>query len=262
MIKLIASDMDGTLLDENSNLPQNFYDTLNKLNKNNKKFVIASGRSYRSLEEIFTPYCNQLYFICDNGSYIVEPGKEPIVSIIPKDTVINIIHECEKIPNIYVILCGMKHSYYKPCSNEIETQIFSYYNLQKKAVSDLTSVNDDIFKIAIYDTMGSKDNSFKILNPLFGKDYKVVVSGDKWVDINNKHINKGAALKKIQEDYGISYDETMAFGDFYNDIELLQNAKYSFVMENANEDMKQYGNFIAESNKNNGVIKAIEKYVL
>ena len=54
----------------------------------------------------------------------------------------------------------------------------------------------------------------------------------------------------------------MAFGDFYNDIEMLEKAYYSFVMSNANENMKKYGNFIAESNKNNGVIKAIESYAL
>ena len=54
----------------------------------------------------------------------------------------------------------------------------------------------------------------------------------------------------------------MVFGDFYNDIEMLQKAHYSFVMENANEDMKQYGNFIAKSNYENGVIDAIQNYVL
>ena len=54
----------------------------------------------------------------------------------------------------------------------------------------------------------------------------------------------------------------MVFGDFYNDIEMLGKAKFSFVMENANEDMKQYGNYIAKSNRDYGVIKAIEEYVL
>ena len=78
----------------------------------------------------------------------------------------------------------------------------------------------------------------------------------------NKKVNKGAALEKIQKDENISYEETMVFGDFYNDIEMLGKAKFSFVMENANEDMKQYGNYIAKSNRDYGVIKAIEEYVL
>ncbi|MBE6050731.1 MAG: HAD family phosphatase [Clostridium sp.] len=261
MIKLIATDMDGTLLDENSNLPKNFFETLDKLNEMNVKFVVASGRPYKTLYENFKPYSDDLYFICDNGSYIVEPGKKPNISIIDKSIVKNIIKACEDIPNTTVILCGVKSSYHKPCSKEMEKEISKYY-LNKEVVSDLNNIEDDIFKIAICDFNGSKENSYKILDSLFGDNLKVVVSGSVWVDINNKNINKGEALKKIQKDFNISYDETMAFGDFYNDVEMLKSAYYSFVMENANEDMKQYGNFIAKSNKENGVIKSIEKYVL
>lgn len=261
MIKLIATDMDGTLLDENGKLPKNFFSTLNKLEDKNVKFVVASGRPYRTLYENFSPYSDNLYFICDNGSYIAEPGKEPLISIIDKNTVSDVIKACEHIPNIGLILCGVKYHYHKPCSEEIEKEIKKYY-INRKVVSDFNEVNDDIFKIAICDFNGSKENSYKVLNPLFGEDYKVVISGAVWLDINNKEINKGNALKKIQEDFNISYEETMVFGDFYNDVEMLQSAHYSFVMENANEDMKQYGNFIAKSNTENGVIKAIEEYVL
>ena len=261
MIKLIATDMDGTLLDENSKLPKNFFSTLNKLEEKNVKFVVASGRPYKTLYENFKPYSDKLYFICDNGSYIAEPGKDPIISIIDKKVVQAVIKACENIPNIALILCGVKCHYHMKCSEDIEKEISKYY-LNREIVNDLTTINDDIFKIAVCDFNGSKENSYKILNPLFGEDYKVVVSGSVWLDINNKDINKGNALRNIQKDFNISYDETMVFGDFYNDIEMLQAAHYSFVMENANEDMKQYGNFIAKSNAENGVIKAIEEYVL
>ena len=57
-------------------------------------------------------------------------------------------------------------------------------------------------------------------------------------------------------------DRTLAFGDYYNDIELLRHAKYSFVMENANKDMRQYGRYIAKSNNENGVLEAVKEYVL
>lgn len=261
MIKLIATDMDGTLLDENSKLPKDFFDTLDKLNDRNVKFVVASGRPYLTLYENFKPYSDNLYFICDNGSYIVEPNSEPVISIIDKTTVKNIIQACDNLPNLALILCGIKSSYHKPCSKEIEKEIDKYY-INKKIVSDFNSIEDDIFKITICDFNGAKDNSYKIIEPLFGNTHKVVVSGNLWIDINNKNINKGEALKKIQKDFNISYDETMVFGDFYNDVEMLQSAHYSFVMENANEDIKQYGNFLAKSNKENGVIKAIYEYVL
>lgn len=82
------------------------------------------------------------------------------------------------------------------------------------------------------------------------------------MDVVSKGINKGVALEKIQRTMGVSMEETMAFGDFYNDVELLGRAHYSFVMENSNDDMRKYGNFMAASNNNLGVIRAIEDYVL
>lgn len=261
MIKLIATDMDGTLLDENSKLPVDFFSTLEKLTEKNIKFVVASGRSYPALYENFKPYSSNMYFICDNGSYIVEPNKEPIIDILDKNIVNEVVKACENLSNVTLVLCGLKNSYYLGCSDEMETEISKYY-INRKIVSSLIDINDDIFKIAICDFNGSKDNSYKVLNPLFGTSHKVVVSGSVWVDINNKGINKGFAIRQLQKDFNISYDETMVFGDFYNDVEMLKEAHYSFVMENANEDMKKYGNFIAKSNSENGVVQAINEYVL
>lgn len=261
MIKLIVTDMDGTLLDEHGQLPKDFFSTLKKLNDKNVKFVVASGRPYATLYENFKPHSDELYFICDNGAYIVEPGEDPIINIMDKNKVNDMVRACEGMDNIAVILCGVKNIYYKTCSQEIQNEINKYY-VKKKMVSDLIDIDDDIFKVTICDLNGSQENSFKVLNPLFGDEFKVVVSGSVWIDINNKGINKGDAVKKLQKDLNISYDETMVFGDFYNDVEMLQAAHYSFVMENANEDMKKYGNYIAKKNTENGVIKAIEEYVL
>ena len=261
MIKLIATDMDGTLLDENSKLPKDFFEVLDKLNEKNIKFIVASGRPYPTLYENFKPHSDSMYYICDNGACIVDYDGNYSISVIDKNIVNSIIKTCENINNAEIILTGTKGSYHKPCSTDFTKEIDKYY-IKKHIVEDLYSIDDDIFKITLCDLSGSANNSNKIISPLFGDDFMVVVSGDIWLDIMNKNINKGNALEKIQKSENISYDETMAFGDFYNDIEMLGKAKFSFVMENANEDIKQYGNYIAKSNKEYGVIKAIEEYAL
>ena len=261
MIKLIATDMDGTLLDEHGKLPSNFFEVLEKLNDKNVKFVVASGRPYPTLYDNFKPYSDHIYYICDNGAYVVEDEGKSCIDIIKKDSVTAIIKACEDIENIELILCGTKGAYHKPCSDDFLKEIDKYY-IKKHVIEDLYSIDDDIFKITLCDLSGAANNSNKVLNPLFGDEFMVVVAGEIWLDIMNKNVNKGAALEKIQKDENISYEETVVFGDFYNDIEMLGKAKFSFVMENANEDMKQYGNYIAKSNRNYGVIKAIEEYVL
>lgn len=260
MIKLIASDMDGTLLDENSNLPKDFFDILDKLDKYNINFVVASGRSYTTLYENFKPYSDKISYICDNGSFVVDKYKNIDVSVINKEYIKQIVNACESIPNIQLALCGTKGAYRKACDNKFSAEMNKYY-IKHYIVEDFSTIEDDIFKVAVCDMDNAEQNSFPILNEKFGEDLSVLVSAQFWLDITNKNINKGYALEKLQNKLNISYNETMAFGDFYNDVSMLQKAYYSFVMENANENMKKYGNFIAKSNTENGVIEAIKQYV-
>ena len=261
MIKLIATDMDGTLLDKNGELPKEFSKILDELVKKNIKFVVASGRSYVKLKETFKGMEKKLDYICDNGAFVVEDNEISSIEIIDREKVKEIIRVCSDIEGIQVLLCGRKGAYQLECSEDFNKEIDKYYN-KKYIVDNLYDVDDDIFKITVCDLKNSAKNSYKILEPKFGKDLNVVVSGAIWLDIMNKNINKGNALEKIQKDLSISKKETMVFGDFYNDVEMLNRAYYSFVMENANEDMKKYGNFIAKSNLENGVIEAIKEYVL
>ncbi|MDS0528520.1 Cof-type HAD-IIB family hydrolase [Clostridium sp. SHJSY1] len=260
MIKLIATDMDGTLLNEKGQIPENFPYILERLEEKNVKFVVASGRPYFTLYENFAPVSDKLYYICDNGAFIVEKGKIISISVMDKFKVNEMIRCIESIPNTEIILCGKNGAYHKPCNKEFSSEIDKYY-VKKYVVEDLTTVDDEIFKIAICCLESSSITSYNILNSNFSEEFMIVVSGEAWVDIMNKNVNKGEALRKIQESESFSYNETMVFGDFYNDIEMLKNAHYSFVMENANEDMKQYGNFIAPKNTENGVIGTIEKYI-
>ena len=80
-------DMDGTLLDDNKQLPKNFDNIVKRLFNKNIRFVISSGRSYCTLKKQFSEYLDDMTFICDNGAYVVDKGKLLSVSVLPKDTV-------------------------------------------------------------------------------------------------------------------------------------------------------------------------------
>lgn len=261
MIKLIATDMDGTLLNEEGKIPKDFFDILDKLIKKNIKFVVASGRPYFTLYENFKPASDKIDYLADNGAFVVENGKITNIDIIDKKYVNAIIKACRFINNVAVVLCGTKGAYHENLPQKYLNEIDKYY-YKKFIVDDLLKVEDDIFKVTICDLDHASKNSFPILSAIYGDDLMVVVSGLVWIDIMNKNVNKGTGLENIQKYLGITSEETMVFGDYYNDVEMLKRAKYSFVMENALDDMKQYGNFIAKSNKENGVLEAIKEYVL
>ena len=97
--------------------------------------------------------------------------------------------------------------------------------------------------------------------PKWGSKLKVVTAGREWLDIMERGVNKGAALKEIQESLGILPEETMAFGDNLNDIELLERAKYSYAIGNAREEVKEAANYVADTNVNDGVLKVLRTLV-
>ena len=261
MIKLIATDMDGTLLDENGHLPEGFIEILDRIKAKNIKLVVASGRPYYTLQTNFGPIGSSLSFICENGAIVVDNNKIIYESVIDSNDVTDIIKCSKEIAKNVLILCSANCAYIEECSDEHLNEIKKYYtNLE--IVADLTKVVDDIVKVTLCNLENSAKNLNTILKPKFGDKLNVVGSGEIWIDISNKGVNKGVALKNLMDADNISEEETMVFGDYYNDIEMLQQAKYSFVMENSPEDMKQYGKYIAASNVEHGVLRAILEYAL
>lgn len=259
MIKLIASDMDGTLLDENSNLHSEFFTVLDRLNEKGIKFIAASGRQYYTLYNNFNKEDNIIY-VAENGTYVVYSGQEIYSNTIKWEKVLRLIDESRKLKDVSIVLCGKKSAYYEDNNSEFISEVKKYYHRNKKVV-DLTKVEDDILKIALCDFRGSKENSYKVLAPSFNNDFIIAVSGKIWIDFMNIGVNKGEAIKLIQKKFNIGYHNTMVFGDYYNDLEMLQSAYYSYAMENAPEDLKEYARFVAKSNKDNGVIEKIKEVV-
>lgn len=260
MIKLIATDIDGTLVDSDKQLPANFTDVINKLKTKNIRFTVASGRSYAALKEMFSNLLNDLTFICDNGAYIVDRGSLLSISVIDNKTVTQVVKFCAE-NKLTAILCGKNGTWHSSNKTNEHKEVSQYYTNQVKT-DDLLNCNDEIFKIAVFEENGIENSGYPKLYEKFGQDLNVQISGRYWCDIMNKGITKGEALKSIQKSLGVEYRETMAFGDYLNDISLLENAYYSFAVANAHPKLKEISNFTTGSNNDNSVMKEIIKYCL
>lgn len=261
MIKLIATDMDGTLLNSKKELPEDFYDILGRLRERDIHFVIGSGRSYSTLAINFAGHLDRLDFICDNGAYVVVNEKLVSSSVLDKASLNALVKKCLEMEGVTPVLCGMNGIYFQQTDDFFFNEVRKYY-LHYICVEDITAVEDDIVKVAVCDSKGPRNNSLPVLTELFSKELYVAETGPWWVDVMNLGINKGAALEKIQRELNISKEETMAFGDYFNDTEMLLAAEYSFVMENAHEEMFRYGKYRAASNDDCGVMKAIKEFIL
>ena len=107
--------------------------------------------------------------------------------------------------------------------------------------------------------LASRDYVIKIVEKLLPDHIKIVTSGNAWMDIQNKNINKGIGMAFLQSLYNIKPEECMAFGDQMNDYELLQQVKYGYAMENAVDSIKEIAYQVIDSNDNQGVIRKIKE---
>lgn len=261
MIKLIVSDMDGTLLDGEGRLNDEFFSIFKELRKRNIKFVVASGRQYYQLYNLFEPISDELLYIAENGTLVVYKGEELYSNSIDKSFVISFVEDALKIEDIYIVLCGKKSAYINTTNEFFLKEAMKYYH-NYQIVENFNNVKDDILKVAIYDLKGSGVNSRKALCGKWENKLQLVDSTPTWLDIYNIGINKGKAVDMIQRKFGIEKKDTMIFGDFFNDIEMLKEGYHSYAMENSPEEIKRAANFIAKSNEDDGVLQIIKEKVL
>ncbi len=247
MIKLIASDLDGTLLLNGAqDLPEEMFDLIPRLKKAGILFAAASGRQYANMRRLFAPVVSDMAFICENGALVVKDDKILYQEIFDSDLMKDIIQAVnEKEGAEYS--CSTKDFYY------IQPKTEEFYNLLKnvvkcncKVIKGMEEITLPCLKMAVYEPAGVTDECIKYWQNRFSDRCKVVTSGTAWIDFIPFQTNKAIGLRNLQDMYGIAADECMAFGDEYNDIEMLQAVKYSFAMAHSKPGVRASADFEAE----------------
>ena len=257
-IKFVAADMDGTLLNAKHEISSGFYPVFEQMKAKGLLFAAASGRQYFNLLNRFSIIKDDVIFIAENGSYVVYRGEELLVQAMDECVVKEQLAAAAKIPDVYPILCGKKSAYVQSTEPRFIENVEMYYD-KYELVDDLLKVdNDQFLKIAICDLAGSESNSYHFFKQKMD-ELQVKISGLIWLDLSHKLANKGRAIEKLQQKFGISKDETMAFGDYLNDLEMLQQAGFSYAMENAHGDIKNTARFITKSNEEDGVVIVLQE---
>lgn len=257
VIKLIVTDLDGTLLTDNHEVPDRFWKIANRLFDKGIKLGIATGRPHFSITDKFQAIVNQVYAISDNGSLIIHGETELLSKSLPKHEIEALVMAARSVDNAWPILCGRDH-WYLENSDEILMKAVYAYHSNFKFVDDLTKIDENILKMTVYDYAGSEQNSYPRYKP-FETRLKIAVGGAKWLDIMRPDVNKGEAVQLLQSLHGISPDETLVFGDFMNDYEMMKTATYSYAMKNANPKLMEAANFVTEKDNNEaGILDVIE----
>lgn len=259
-IKMVVTDMDGTLLNANHEVSSRFFELFKQMQEKDIHFVAASGRQYHSMVEKLHSIKNDMLFIAENGAMIKNKEDVLLTTPLKHENLNTILKVVSKIENAHPVLCSPNNAYVNGSSEKFIELLKEYYT-QFEVVESQEEVKDEILKVAIYHF----ENSEKFIYPAtkhLEEILKVKVSGSNWVDISHKNAHKGFALDKVMKKYNISSDELLVFGDYNNDIEMLQLANYSFAMANAHPNVKRVANFETTNNNDFGVERVLEQMFL
>lgn len=257
MVKLIATDMDGTLLNDNGNINEKIFNLIHILNEKDIKFVAASGRFYSQLSKNFKRVNTDMIFIAHNGALIKynNKGQTLYASSIEKEEIEHVININPQLGE-ELILAGENEAYIVNPSQDL-LNTFTLCGVPVVILKSFREIKNPIFKITYYMADCVNSSILDYLKESLNNKLEFVVSGDKWIDIMNKGISKGNAIKIIQDKFNINKNNTMVFGDYYNDLTMFKAAYHSYAMGNAPEDVKKHANFVAESNNDDGVYNVI-----
>ncbi len=248
MIKLIASDLDGTLVSGNmSDLPEGFPEIVKELKQKGILFAAASGRQYHNLRRLFHEIKDDIAYICENGALTIYQGEVLNKVEIPPETALPIIRRLEKEPGTEVLVSGAFTSYICPKEPLFEEYIKGMKN-QYKVVSDLTDIGEPIIKLALFEKEGTEERDRQSYwQSQFPPSVKVVTSGSLWLDFLFPDAHKGIGIEALSRRLGISRDEILTFGDNYNDIEMFKASGVSVAVENARPGIRELCDYTTPS---------------
>lgn len=257
-VKLIVTDMDGTLLNSKGDLSPKFFDLVRDLKAEGLKIAVASGRQYYSLFNKLEEVEKELIFIAENGSIVMEGEKQLHIQPMGRELAMEIVRCLKQIGGKYIIVCGKKSAYIEQTDPEFMEPFLMHYD-KYEVVDDLLQVDaDEFLKVTVCDLEGAEENTLPHVEHLKG-ELQVKLSGEIWVDFTHKLAQKGNALVKLQEIYDISPDETMSFGDYLNDLELFDHSHFCFAVANAHEKVLKKATYKTKSNDEGGVLLVLEK---
>ena len=252
-LRLVVCDMDGTLLDEDSRIPDDFWPLLEAMRERGIAFAPASARQYATLAAMFSQELAGMPIIAENGSFVVQDGREVRSSTLAKSVVADIVDRSRSLGRreLGVVVCGKRSAYAESTEPRFLEEVEKYY-VVNQVVDDLTAVDDDVLKVELFDERDAKKFALPLVQD-FADSHDVVVSGENWADVMAKGTNKGAALRALQRSLGISSAQTAVFGDYLNDYEMMAEAELSFAVANGHPDLLAAARFTAPSNAERGV---------
>lgn len=258
-IKLVATDMDGTFLNDDKHFDkERFQRVYDYMNQNDIRFVSASGNQYYQLKSFFSDFPKTL-FVAENGALIGSHEKIYQTDSLDKNIVKKTIDVIESLPGVNAVMCGKKSAYILNSSSPEFYRISNFYFPEIQSVDRFEDVDDDVLKFSL----GCPDDETEFymdkLATMIGSGVSIVTSGHGDIDVIRADVNKATGLEYLSQKFNIKPEEMCAFGDGGNDLEMLDYVGHGVAMKNATPIVHKTANFETVDNNQQGVIQHLEE---
>lgn len=269
--KMIAMDMDGTLLTTDKAVSPRNKEALRKAANLGIKLVVCTGRIFTSARIYADLIGTEAPIIAANGGYIREKDRDEVIymKVLPKDDIYKIVKAARK-DGFYTNLFSSDTLF-----TEKIILISKLYEKQNDSLPDDKKVKivitngmekvieenyKNILKVVVAAEKDKIGDLSKLRNEILNAaDVSIMSSAENNIEIMPKGISKGNGVKILGEIYGISPEETICIGDNENDISMIKYAGFGVAMGNGTNDIKIAADYVTDTNDNDGVAKAIEK---
>ncbi|WP_102398901.1 sugar-phosphatase [Haloimpatiens massiliensis] len=266
MFKLLAIDLDGTLLKNDKTISKVTYEAIQRARQKGVKVVLATGRPIKGIGR----YIEKLDLLDEDDCSVAFNGAAVQLNKTGK-----LIYEqnmkIEDIKYLYKLSRELGVNIHALTPNECITPKISEYSLLEAEINkiplkvvDFDSLDSDtnIVKIMMIDKEEILSKAVEQLPDEVYEKYSVLRSEPYFLEFLNKEVNKGQGVKRLAERFGIKREEVICIGDAGNDIHMIEFAGLGVAMENAMIEVKRRANYITLTNEENGVAHVIEKFIL
>ncbi|MBE7064960.1 MAG: HAD family phosphatase [Ruminococcaceae bacterium] len=261
--KMLAVDMDGTLLTHEKIITKRNFDALMKAKEKGVLTVVSTGRAVAGVDIYDEIVALESPVILCNGAEIVKfpEGNLLFKQAFERDVAEKVISEGLKRNTTLCIWSNGK--LYANVYNDNVRIYEGYSRGRAEILSDMTPVLDaGITKIVWYDEPEKITAYLSEMKSFFGNTSSCVRTAPEFLEFFDPTVSKATAVEAIAADYGIKNEEIICIGDGYNDVEMIKLAGLGVAMGNAPDDVKSLADFVTETNANDGVAFVIEKFIL
>ena len=258
-VRLAVTDMDGSLLLDDSTLPEGVEERIDALESVGAEFAIASGRPLYTLRDNLGNLLDKLMVVADNGGLVVDHGRK----IFQTDLSPEAYHHMARVTaerGDLGFVCGIDGCYVDAKAKPYEDFIRTFYT-RCTFVDDLTQVDVPADKYTVLFPNNDAMERIGSYREQIGSEFTYCCGGIMWVDIVPDGVSKGTALSHVSQIMGIPTADMAAFGDAPNDAEMLETVGFGYMMANAVPEMREYADYVAPSNEDRGVLKVIDQIV-